>query len=89
MPKLMLFTLLVVLFACTDTENSDHEYNSIDQTPLSEAVKSKIKTYVSTNNPNNSIVEVEIESQFIEVELNNNIELLFSLIGGFIAYDND
>ena len=88
MSKLPFFTLFFVLCACSPSEIIEHDYNSIDQTPLSEVVKTKIETYVSTNHPNNSVVGVGVEPQVINVKLNSNIEILFSLSGDFTAYDS-
>ena len=89
MPKLIFFSLLFVLYACSPNEGVENDYNSIDQSPLSEQVKNKINTYVNTYHPNNSVVGVVIEPQIVNINLKSNIKILFSLSGDFTAYDSD
>ena len=47
----------------------------------------KIRNYVSSNYPNNFIVEWEHEGDHQEIELNNDIELEFTWDGEFIKID--
>jgi len=47
-----------------------------------------ILNYVNTNYPSNDIFEWELEYNIQEIELNNRIELLFSLSGDFIGLGN-
>jgi preprotein translocase subunit YajC len=68
--------------------DDDNEYVSLESANLSASVVDSINTYIDTNYPNATIVEVDIEAQYIEVELNNNMELKFDLNGAYFAYDN-
>jgi hypothetical protein len=87
---LLLFTLVSVLSlsSCED-EDDDNEYASLESANLSAPVVDSINAYIDTNYPNAIIAEVEIEAQYIEVELNNNRELKFDLDGSFLGYDDD
>jgi ABC-type Zn2+ transport system substrate-binding protein/surface adhesin len=73
-----------------DNENDDNEneYSSLSSSNLSQAVQQKIADYISANYPNNSVTEVEIENQKIEVELSSGIELIFDLNGNFLRLDD-
>ncbi|MCO6496988.1 MAG: PepSY-like domain-containing protein [Chitinophagaceae bacterium] len=48
----------------------------------------KIRKYVKANYPNNVIINWEIEEKHQEVELDNDIQLEFTLKGTFIRIDN-
>lgn len=63
-------------------ESSDHHVNSA-------ALPQPVLTYISTNYPDNTIHEAEVEDngQF-EVELNNGIELVFDAQGNFLGIDD-
>ncbi|MFH7018184.1 PepSY-like domain-containing protein [Flavobacterium sp. FlaQc-47] len=52
-----------------------------------ELIPEKINTYVMTNYPNQSVTSIDNEKTFIEVELSNNIEVVFDLQGNFIRID--
>ncbi|NJW55646.1 PepSY-like domain-containing protein, partial [Salinimicrobium oceani] len=56
----------------------------------SAALPQAILTYISTNYPENTIREAEVEDngQF-EVELNNGTELVFDAQGNFLGIDDD
>ena len=54
-----------------------------------EVVDSQIRTYVSDNYPNVRIVEWEMEDTYQEVELSNNIELIFDLENKFLYSRRD
>ena len=73
-----------------DNENDDNEneYSSLSSSNLSQAVQQKIADYISANYPNDSVTEVEIENQKIEVELSSGIELIFDLNGNFLRLDD-
>ena len=73
-----------------DNENDDNEneYSSLSSSNLSQAVQQKIADYISANYPNNSVTEVEIENQKIEVELSSGIELIFDINGNFVRLDD-
>ena len=51
-------------------------------------IPSKILDYVAVNYPDNFIVEWEIEDDHQEVELDNGLELEFTMSGEFIKVDN-
>lgn len=73
-----------------DNENDDNEneYSSLTSSNLSQAVQQIIADYISANYPNDSVTEVEIENQKIEVELSRGIELIFDLNGNFLRLDD-
>jgi len=73
-----------------DNENDDNEneYSSLSSSNLNQAVQQKIADYISTNYPNDTVTEVEIENQKIEVELSSGIELIFDLNGNFLRLDD-
>lgn len=79
------------------SENFNLEFNSgltitnIDansQLPNS-VIPQSILDYVSQNYPDNFITDWELESDYQEVELNNGLELEFSLEGVFIRVDEN
>ena len=52
-----------------------------------ELVPEKIQTYVTTNYPNQFVTSIDNETTYTEVELSNNIELVFDLQGNFLRID--
>jgi len=71
-----------------DSDDDENEYSSLSSSTLSEAVQQKIADYINANYPNDSVTEVEIENQKIEVELSSDIELIFDLNGNFLRLDD-
>jgi len=71
-----------------DNENDENEYSSLSSSNLSQSVQQKISDYISTNYPNDTVTEVEIENQKIEVELSSGIELIFDINGNFVRLDD-
>ena len=73
-----------------DNENDDNEneYSSLSSSNLSQAVQQKISDYIRANYPNDTVTEVEIENQKIEVELSSGIELIFDINGNFVRLDD-
>ena len=71
-----------------DSDDDENEYSSLSSSTLSEAVQQKIADYISANYPNDSVTEVEIENQKIEVELSSDTELIFDLNGNFLRLDD-
>lgn len=75
--------------------NEEDEYQNLSDTDLSSTIQQKITAYINENHSGETITEVEIENQIIEVELSGNIELSFDLNGDFLAteaendHDND
>ncbi|MGB1449352.1 MAG: PepSY-like domain-containing protein [Flavobacteriaceae bacterium] len=69
--------------------NDDDEYQSLSDTDFSSSVQKKIAAYISSNYPNDTITEVEIENQIIEVELSGNTELSFDLNGNFLSTESE
>lgn len=64
-------------------ESSDDHVNSA-------ALPQAILTYISTNYPENTIREAEVEENGrFEVELNNGTELVFDAQGNFLGIDDD
>lgn len=51
-------------------------------------IPEKLNRYVSSNYPNNYIIEWEIESKQQQISLDNNLDLEFSLNGDFLRIDN-
>jgi hypothetical protein len=79
------------------SENVTLEFNSLyqimdidgnAQLPAT-VIPQAILDYVSQNYPNNFITDWELEDMHQEVELNNEMELEFTLDGVFIRVDND
>lgn len=60
----------------------------IDKVPDA-VIPEKIRNYVSENYPTAAIVEWELDDDEQEVELSNNIELVFDLDGNYLYSDND
>ena len=52
-----------------------------------ELVPEKINTYVTANYTNLFITSIDKEPTYIEVELSNNLELVFDLQGNFLRID--
>ena len=71
-----------------DYNDNENEYRSLSGSSLSEVVQQKIKAYINAHYPNDTIAEVEIENQKIEVELYSDIELIFDLNGNFVRLDD-
>ncbi|MEK9787611.1 MAG: PepSY-like domain-containing protein, partial [Flavobacteriaceae bacterium] len=75
--------------------NEEDEYQNLSDTDLSSTIQQKITAYINENHSGETITEVEIENQIIEVELSGNIELSFDLNGDFLSteaendHDND
>lgn len=69
--------------------NNDFEIINIDgNSKLPDTViPESISTYVTTNYPNNFITDWELETNYQEIELDNNLELDFTLEGDFIKID--
>ncbi|RPE00901.1 hypothetical protein EGM88_00705 [Aureibaculum marinum] len=72
----------------TKTGNIVYVGGKIDIVPES-VITDKVKAYVTENYPTASIVEWELDDNEQEVELSNNIELVFDLDGNFLYSDND
>ena len=92
---LLLFAFIsIVSFSSCEKDDDENEndnyseYVSLESTNLSASVIDLINQYIVSNHQNATIVEVEIETQYIEVELNNNIEIKFNLDGSFLRYDD-
>lgn len=52
-----------------------------------ELVPEKIQTYITTNYANQFAISIDKEPTYIEVELSNNLELVFDLQGNFLRID--
>lgn len=52
-----------------------------------ELVPEKIQTYVTTNYPNQFVTSIDNEKTTVEVELSNNVDLVFDLQGNFLRID--
>lgn len=71
-----------------DSDYDENEYISLSSSSLSDDVQQKIVKYINDNYPNDTITEVEIENQEIEIELSSDIELIFDLNGNFLGLDD-
>ncbi|UMB54746.1 PepSY-like domain-containing protein [Lutibacter sp. A64] len=71
--------------------NNDFEIISIDGTSKlpDTVIPESILTYITANYPNNFITDWELETNYQEVELDNNVELDFTLEGDFIKIDKN
>ncbi|WKL50535.1 PepSY-like domain-containing protein [Flavobacterium pectinovorum] len=52
-----------------------------------ELIPEKINTYATANYANLFITSIDKEPTYIEVELSNNLELVFDLQGNFLRID--
>lgn len=66
----------------------ENEYTSLASSNLSAEVQQNISAYLQVHYSNQTVVEVEVENQKIEIELNNGIELIFDLAGNFLRIDD-
>ncbi|MFD2551415.1 PepSY-like domain-containing protein [Bizionia sediminis] len=86
-----------VSYALSLTDNVNLKFNSgyavtqiVSRQPLPNTViPQAILDYVATNYPNNTITDWELDDDHQEVELDNNLELEFTLDGAFIGIDTD
>ena len=69
--------------------NEDDEYQNLSDTDLSSSVQQKITDYINENHSGETITEVEIENQIIEIELSGNTELSFTLSGDYLTTEVD
>ncbi|MEC5166760.1 hypothetical protein RCH18_002508 [Flavobacterium sp. PL11] len=85
-----------ITFAIYLTENVNLEFNSallitnidgVTELPNS-VIPQTILDYVAANYPANFITDWDLETNYQEVELNNNLELEFDLNGNFIRVDD-
>lgn len=52
-----------------------------------ELIPEKINTYVTTNYPNEFIISIDNEKTYTEVDLSNNLDLIFDNQGNFLRID--
>lgn len=52
-----------------------------------ELIPEKIQTYLTTNYANQFVISIDKEPTYIEVDLSNNLELIFDLQGNFLRID--
>lgn len=93
----LVFTSVLTISSCSGDDAGDPE--PVDLTLTAErsdvyvntaALPQAILSYISTNYPNNTITEAEVEdSNNYEVELNNGTELIFDQQGNFLGVDDD
>ena len=87
-------------FSSCSSDNDDNELGTeVDLTLTAQrsdnyintaALPQAILNYISSNYPDNTITEAEIEdNNNYEVELNNGIELIFDQEGNFLGIDDD
>ena len=67
-------------------DDDNHENESTGS--ISTSALNSIQSYISTNFPDISIDEIELEGTVIEVELANGVELYFDLDGNFLGTDD-
>lgn len=87
----------IVTYDITLTDSVELEFNSLfeiiaidSEVQLPDSViPQAILNYVTQNYPNNFIVAWELETNGQQIELNNNVELIFTLDGVFVGVDND
>ena len=71
-----------------DNDSSSDSDSSSDQNNLSATVQGKINDYIAANYSGTSIVDMDVDSNEIDVKLNSGIELIFDLNGNFLRLDN-
>lgn len=87
----------IVTYDITLTDSVELEFNSLfeiiaidSEVQLPDSViPQAILNYVTQNYPNNFIVAWELETNGQQIELNNDVELIFTLDGVFVGVDND
>lgn len=103
MKKLKLFSLafvaMIALNSCSSDDGGGDTGTDVDLNLTAQrsdnyintaALPQAILNYVSTNYPDNTIHEAEIEdNNNYEVELNNGVELIFDQQGNFLGIDDD
>jgi hypothetical protein len=71
-----------------DSSNESDSDSSQNTQGFSATVLSNIQTYVNTNHSGQTIIKMEQETNYIEVDLSNGIEIYFDNNGNFMRYDN-
>ena len=71
-----------------DSGNDSSSDSSQNTQGFSATVLSNIQTYVNTNHSGQTIIKMEQETNYIEVDLSNGIEIYFDNNGNFMRYDN-
>lgn len=71
-----------------DSSNESDSDSSQNTQDFSATVLSNIQTYVNTNHSGQTIIKMEQETNYIEVDLSNGIEIYFDNNGNFMRYDN-
>jgi len=71
-----------------DSSNDSDSDSSQNTQGFSATVLSNIQTYVITNHSGQTIIKMEQETNYIEVDLSNGIEIYFDNNGNFMRYDN-
>lgn len=90
-PSSNTYTYDVTLAGNVELEfNSKKEIISIESTTKlpDSVIPANIRSYVSSNYPSNFIIAWELEATLQQVELNNGVDLEFTLTGEFIRVDN-
>jgi len=79
----------------SDNESSDEDSSNDSSSDASQntqgfsaTVLSNIQTYVNTNHSGQTIIKMEQETNYIEVDLSNGIEIYFDNNGNFMRYEN-
>jgi hypothetical protein len=95
----MAFIAMLTFNSCSSNDNAGDTGTDVDLDLIAErsdedinaaALPQAILTYISTNYPDNTIHEAEIEDNGqYEIELNNGIELIFDPQGNFLGIDDD
>ena len=68
--------------------NESSETNVESQGAISDAISQSISTYVSINYGGHTIEKIKVESNHIEVELSNGVDLVFDSNGNFLRLDD-
>jgi predicted heme/steroid binding protein len=72
-----------------DDDEDDYDDEDEDDYIAYSDLPQAIIDYLNANYPNLSIHEIEVEDGMYEIELQNDLELYFSLTGSFISVDYD
>ena len=70
------------------TSSDSDDDSSSDENDLSATVQGKINDYIAANYPGSSIVDIDLDTNDIDVKLNSGVELIFDLNGNFLRIDN-
>ena len=93
------FSIMLIFSSCSEDDAAGDQGTDVDLDATAQSSDDHINTaslpqaildYITSNYPDNTVFKAEIEdSNNFEVELNNEIELIFDQEGNFLGIDDD